>query len=48
MANEVNFGYPTGATLTFGVYAPGAAGVATAREEGSAMTETPASSGLYL
>jgi hypothetical protein len=44
MANEVNFGYPTGATLTFSVYT--SAGVA--RETGSSLTETPASSGLYL
>ena len=44
MANEVNFGYPTGATLTFSVYT--SAGVE--READSALTETPASSGLYL
>ncbi|GAH31761.1 unnamed protein product [marine sediment metagenome] len=44
MANEINFGYPTGETLTFSVYT--SAGVT--RETGSALTETPASSGLYL
>ena len=43
MAN-INFGFDTGKTLTFSVYTP--AGVA--RETGTAMTETPASSGLYL
>ena len=44
MANEVNFGWATGSTLTFSVYT--SAGVA--RETGTAMTETPATSGLYL
>ena len=44
MANEVNFGYPISKTLTFSVYTQ--AGVT--RETGSAMTETPATSGLYL
>ncbi len=44
MANEVNFGYPISKTLTFSVYTQ--AGVA--RETGSAMSETPATSGLYL
>ena len=44
MANEVNFGYPTGKTLKFSVYT--SAGVA--RETATAMTETPATSGLYL
>lgn len=45
MANEVTFGYRTGVVnLTFGVYTK--AGVL--REVGTAMTETPASSGLYL
>ncbi|KKN58274.1 hypothetical protein LCGC14_0553540 [marine sediment metagenome] len=44
MANEVNFGYPTGATLTYGIYT--SAGVE--RELGTSLTETPASSGLYL
>jgi len=44
MANEVNFGWTTGKTLTFSVYT--AAGVQ--REAGTSLTETPASSGLYL
>lgn len=44
MSNEVNFGWVTAATLTFSVYT--SAGVA--RQTGTAMTETPASSGLYL
>lgn len=44
MANEINFGYPTGKTLTFSVYTS----AGTARETGTSMTETPASSGLYL
>ena len=39
-----NFGFNTGKTLTFSVYSPAGA----ARETGTAMTETPASSGLYL
>ncbi len=41
---NINFGYSTGKTITFSVYTE--AGVA--RETGTAMTETPASSGLYL
>ena len=44
MANEVNFGWATGKTLTFAVFT--SAGVQ--RETGTSMTETPASSGLYL
>ena len=44
MANEVNFGFNSGRTLTFGVYT--SAGVQ--REVGTSMTETPANSGLYL
>ncbi len=44
MANEVNFGYPIGKTLTFGVYTSSG----TQREVGSTLTETPANSGLYL
>ena len=44
MANEVNFGYPTGKTLTFSIYT--SAGIE--RESGTSMTETPANSGLYL
>lgn len=44
MANEVNFGWATEKELTFSVYT--AAGVQ--REAGTEMTETPASSGLYL
>jgi len=44
MANEVTFGYPTGKTLTFGVYTS----AGTERESGTALTETPAGSGLYL
>ena len=44
MANEVNFGYATGKTLTFAVYESDG----TEREAGSSLTETPASSGLYL
>jgi len=44
MANEVTFGYRTGAVLTFGVYTKDGA----LREVGTAMTETPADSGLYL
>ncbi len=49
MANEVNFGYPIGNTLEFGVYTPTeTTGVATERESGSTLTETPANSGLYL
>lgn len=44
MANEITFGTKTGLTLTFAVYT--AAGVE--RESGTSMTETPASSGLYL
>ncbi len=44
MSNEINFGYLTGKTLTFAVYTN--AGVE--RESGSATTETPAGSGLYL
>ena len=40
----VNFGYATGKTLTFSVYTSAGA----QREAGSSMTETPASSGLYL
>jgi len=45
MANEVTFGYRTGvANLTFGVYTKN--GVL--REVGTAMTETPEDSGLYL
>ncbi len=43
--NEVTFGYISGVvTLTFGVYT--SAGVQ--KEVGTALTETPASSGLYL
>lgn len=44
IANEVSFGWVTGATLTYGVYTE--AGVQ--REVGTSLTETPASSGLYL
>lgn len=44
MPVQVNFGWAIGRTLTFGVYT--AAGVQ--REVGTSMTETPASSGLYL
>lgn len=44
MANEVNFIYISGKTLTFSVYKKDG----TARETGTALTETPASSGLYL
>ena len=44
MANEVKFGWVTGATLTFGVYT----GAGVQREVATAMTETPAASGLYL
>jgi len=45
MANEVTFGYRTGVVnLTFGVYTKD--GVL--REVETAMTETPADSGLYL
>lgn len=44
MANEITFGWKTGKNLTFGVYT--SAGVE--REVGTAMTETPAASGLYL
>ncbi len=44
MADEINFGYPTGAALTYGVYT--SAGVE--RESGTSLTETPAGSGLYL
>lgn len=44
MADEINFGWLTGKTLTFSVYT--SAGVE--RESGTSMTETPASSGLYL
>ncbi|MHC4121946.1 MAG: hypothetical protein ACYSSI_00100 [Planctomycetota bacterium] len=40
----VNFGFATGRTLTFSVYTS----AGTQREAGSSMTETPASSGLYL
>ena len=44
VANEITFGWKTGKNLTFGVYT--AAGVE--REVGTSMTETPASSGVYL
>ncbi len=44
IANEINFGFPIGKTLTFGVYTS----AGTEREADTAMTETPASSGLYL
>lgn len=44
MANEINFGYQTGATLTFSVYTS----AGSEREADSSLTETPASSGLYL
>jgi len=44
MANEIACQTITGQTLTFAVYT--AAGVE--RESGTAMTETPAGSGLYL
>lgn len=41
---RINFGYISGKTLTFSVYTD-AGGT---RETGGTMTETPASSGLYL
>lgn len=44
MANEVAFAGATGQALTFGVYTA----VGVERESGTAMTETPAASGLYL
>jgi hypothetical protein len=44
MANEITFIWTTGQTLTFAVFT--SAGVQ--RETGTSMTETPASSGLYL
>lgn len=44
MANEVSFGYATGKTLTYGVYTS----AGSEKESGSSLTETPASSGLYL
>lgn len=44
MANEVNFQYISGKTLTFSVYKKDG----TEREAGTSLTETPASSGLYL
>lgn len=44
MANEVKFIWVTGATVTFSVFT--LAGVE--READTAMTETPAGSGLYL
>lgn len=44
MANEINFGFPTGATLTFSIYTS----AGSEREADTAMTETPANSGLYL
>jgi hypothetical protein len=41
---RVNFGWITGKTLTFSVYTE----AGSARETGTSLTETPASSGLYL
>lgn len=41
---KINFGYPTGKTLTFGVYSP----VDVEREVGTSLPETPAGSGRYI
>lgn len=44
MANEIEFGYPTGKTLTYGAYQPDGTVRTSA---GTSLPESPASSGYY-